>query len=47
MVYEAATDGKNQLRYVAGKDAQALYARRNEIGAEAARKEIGKTFLGK
>ncbi|HTJ14770.1 MAG TPA: SDR family oxidoreductase [Dinghuibacter sp.] len=46
VVYEAATDGKDQLRYVAGPDAQALYARRLEIGAEASRKEIARTMLG-
>lgn len=46
VVYEAATDGKDQLRYVAGSDANALYARRLEIGNEASRKEIGKQFLG-
>ena len=27
VVYEAATDGKDQLRYVAGADAKATYAR--------------------
>jgi hypothetical protein len=37
VVYEAATDGKKQLRYVAGEDAKALYAQRLEIGAEAQR----------
>ena len=47
VVYEAATDGKDQLRYVAGKDAQSYYARRNEIGDEAFRKEIGKAFLNR
>jgi NAD(P)-dependent dehydrogenase (short-subunit alcohol dehydrogenase family) len=46
VVYEAATDGKSQLRYVAGPGAQALYARRQEIGAEAFRKGIEQTFLG-
>ncbi len=45
-VYEAATDGKDQVRYVAGKDAEALYARRQEIGNEVNRKEIGQAFLG-
>ena len=28
VVYEAATDGKDQLRYVAGEDAKATYAMR-------------------
>lgn len=46
VVFEAATDGKNQVRYVAGLDAQALHARRLEIGAEAFRQEIHAMFLG-
>lgn len=46
VVYEAATDGKNQVRYVAGEDAKALYARRTEIGNEAFRIEMGKNVLG-
>lgn len=46
VVYEAATDGKDQIRYIAGEDAKAMYARRLEIGSEEARKEIGKQFLG-
>ena len=45
VVYEAATDGKNQLRYIAGEDAKALYAQRLELGAEAFRKEFGKQFI--
>ena len=46
VVYEAATDGKDQLRYVAGADAQAFYAHRLEIGAEAFRREMAQTMLG-
>ncbi|RQO65866.1 short-chain dehydrogenase/reductase [Pedobacter sp. KBW06] len=46
VVYEAATDGKDQLRYVAGEDAKALYAQRLELGDEAFRKQMGQTFLG-
>lgn len=46
VVYEAATDGKNQVRYVAGEDAKALYARRIEIGNEDFRMEMGKNVLG-
>lgn len=46
VVYEAATDGKDQVRYVAGADATALYARRLEIGNEAFRQEIQKQILG-
>ena len=46
VVYEAATDGKNQVRYLAGVDANILYARRLQIGKEAFIKEIGKQFAG-
>jgi len=46
VVYEAATDGKDQVRYVAGNDAKAMYARRLEIGNEAFRKEVRKQILG-
>jgi NAD(P)-dependent dehydrogenase (short-subunit alcohol dehydrogenase family) len=46
VVYEAATDGKDQVRYVAGEDAKAMYARRLEIGSEASRKEIREQILG-
>lgn len=44
VVYEAATDGKKQLRYVAGEDAKAFYAQRLELGAEAFREELGRRF---
>ena len=47
VVFEAATDGKNTLRYVAGEDAKALYRKRNEAGDETFRKEMGNIFLGK
>lgn len=46
VVYEAATDGKNQVRYVAGEDAKVLYARRLELGNEDFRIEMGKNILG-
>ncbi|MEJ0104554.1 MAG: SDR family oxidoreductase [Bacteroidota bacterium] len=46
VVYEAATDGKDKLRYVAGEDAKALYTQRLQIGDEAFRKQIEQTFLG-
>jgi NAD(P)-dependent dehydrogenase (short-subunit alcohol dehydrogenase family) len=46
VVYEAATDDKKQLRYVTGELANQLYARRLEIGAEAAVKEMNKTVFG-
>ena len=45
VVYEAATDGKDQLRYVAGEDAKALYAQRLEQGPEAFRKGVANMFL--
>lgn len=44
IVYEAATDGKNQIRYIAGKDANALRKRQLEIGREEFRKEISQQF---
>lgn len=40
VVYEAATDEKEQLRYVAGEDAKALYAQRLQSGDEAFRKQM-------
>lgn len=46
VVYEAATDGKDQLRYVAGEDARTLYAQRLEQGGENFRKQFGKQFMG-
>jgi len=46
VVYEAATDGKDQLRYVAGEDAKATYAMRLQMGDEAFRKAINQQFLG-
>lgn len=44
VIYEAATDNKDQLRYLAGDNAKARYARRLEIGPEPFRKEIKKWF---
>jgi NAD(P)-dependent dehydrogenase (short-subunit alcohol dehydrogenase family) len=46
VVYEAATDGKDKLRYVAGEDAKALYAQRLQVGDEAFRKQMEQTFFG-
>jgi NAD(P)-dependent dehydrogenase (short-subunit alcohol dehydrogenase family) len=46
VVYEAATDRKDQLRYVAGADAKATYAMRLQIGDEAFRKAINEQFFG-
>jgi hypothetical protein len=46
VVYEAATDGKDQLRYIAGADAKATYAMRLQLGDEAFRKAINQQFFG-
>src|SRR5712692_1972252 len=46
VVYEAATDGKDQLRYVAGADGKAMYAMRLQMGDEAFRKAINQQFFG-
>ena len=46
IVYEAATDGKDQVHYTAGADSAAMNDRRLEIGAEASRKEMATIFLG-
>ncbi|MBE8724712.1 SDR family oxidoreductase [Flavobacterium hungaricum] len=44
IVYEAATDGKKQLRYIAGNDANALYKERISTGAEAQVENIKAMF---
>jgi hypothetical protein len=41
-----ASDGKDQLRYVAGADAKATYAMRLQLGDEAFRKAMGDRFFG-
>ena len=46
VVYQAATDGKDQLRYVAGADAEATYAARLRLGDEAFRKALRQQFFG-
>ena len=46
VVYEAATDGKDQLRYVAGADAKSMYAMRLQLGDEAFRKAMARQFFG-
>lgn len=46
VVYEAATDGKQQLRYVTGEFALQLYNRRLEIGTETAVQEMKKLVFG-
>jgi NAD(P)-dependent dehydrogenase (short-subunit alcohol dehydrogenase family) len=46
VIYEAATDGKGQLRYVAGPDAKTTYAARLQMGDEAFRGAIKQQFFG-
>lgn len=45
IIYQAATDDKDQLRYLASESAKATYAKLMEIGAEEFRKEVTKNFL--
>lgn len=45
VVYEAATDGKDQLRYVAGEDAKGYYAQRLQAGDETFRKTVDQMFF--
>ncbi len=44
VIFEAATDNKEQLRYIAGKDAISLYTEREKIGAEAQYRKIQEMF---
>lgn len=44
IIYGAATDGKDQLRYLAGADAAALYEERTKLGAEGQFKKIKAQF---
>jgi NAD(P)-dependent dehydrogenase (short-subunit alcohol dehydrogenase family) len=46
VVYQAATDGTNQLRYLAGDDAKATYAARLQLGDEQFRQATAEQFLG-
>ena len=46
VVYEAAKDGKDQFRYIAGADAKAMYAMRLQLGEEAFRKAMAQQFFG-
>ncbi|MFD1874375.1 SDR family oxidoreductase [Hymenobacter bucti] len=46
VVYEAATDGTDTLRYVCGEDAKALYAQRLAVGDEAFRKGVHQMIAG-
>lgn len=44
VIYEAGTDNKEQLRYIAGQDAISLYTEREKIGAEAQYRKLQKVF---
>jgi len=46
VVYEAATDGKDQLRYLAGNDAIRIHQQRQQLGAEAFRIGLTKRLFG-
>ncbi|MEM7551025.1 MAG: SDR family oxidoreductase [Bacteroidota bacterium] len=45
VVFEAATDGKQKLRYPAGADAIAMYEQRNTVGDEKFRAGIKELFF--
>jgi hypothetical protein len=40
-----ATDGKDQLMYIAGEDAREAYASRRKIGDEAFRKQLRESYF--
>lgn len=44
VIFEAATDNKNQLRYIAGIDATKLYNERLQLGAEGQYRNIKRMF---
>ncbi len=45
VIYEAATDGKDQLRYPAGPDAVTYVTMRERLGAEAFRQHLSELFF--
>ena len=45
VIYEAATDNNDQLRYLAGQDAVALYRERLELGPESQFRKIKAMFV--
>jgi len=45
VIYEAATDGKDQLIYIAGDDAREWYASRRALGDEVFRKTLRERFF--
>lgn len=46
VVWEAATDGKKQLRYLAGNDALSLHEQREQLGSEGFRLENERFYFG-
>ncbi|MGD1844370.1 MAG: SDR family oxidoreductase [Salibacteraceae bacterium] len=46
VIFEAATDGKTQLRYLAGDDAKEFWAGRQQLGDDAFHGMITERFLG-
>ncbi|MBE9464041.1 SDR family oxidoreductase [Dyadobacter subterraneus] len=46
VVYEAATDGTDQLRYIAGNDAKSFYALRKQTSDEEYMESAEKRFFG-
>jgi NAD(P)-dependent dehydrogenase (short-subunit alcohol dehydrogenase family) len=46
VIYEAAIDGKDQLRYIAGADGKQLYETRQKMGADAFRAHFDQLFFG-
>lgn len=46
VVWEAATDGKKQLRYLAGNDAVSLHEQRAQLGSEGFRLENERFYFG-
>lgn len=46
IVYEAATDGKSQIKYIAGEDAKGYFKMRESLGQEGFREEVKKLFFG-
>jgi len=46
VIYEAATDGKNRLRYLVGAVANGDYEKRLQLGAEAFHETLDKSFFG-
>jgi NAD(P)-dependent dehydrogenase (short-subunit alcohol dehydrogenase family) len=45
VIFEAATDGKNKLRYIAGNDSNAAFEEREKNGAESQVQKLQKLFM--